>query len=176
MELPTDEASVMDYIRRSVQRKAVGKTRAHVAEKTEDAQGRERQAERGVDEPGGFDALRRAEWKHTEWRRIGSVMEKESMEVYNPEQDPAVRQWAQEREQRTVAQRARAEQAERERQEGADELHLFIWLDGVTARSLRALAVQHEVSVEQVVAQLAMGARVGEDGTVSVSPFTPSRS
>lgn len=80
-----------ELIRRSVQTKATGMNRQQVGEETAKAQGREHQAACGIDEPGHLENLHHAEWKHTEWRRIGHVMTEQHMETYNPQADELAR-------------------------------------------------------------------------------------
>ncbi|MER7794692.1 hypothetical protein [Streptomyces sp. NPDC097640] len=101
--MTSEEFTARALIHRSVQKKATGMDREKVAEETEKARGWERQAGRGIDEPGRLDTLHHAEWKHTEWRRIGYVMTEQHMDTYNPQADPKVAQWEQARIQRAAA-------------------------------------------------------------------------
>ncbi|MFG2582978.1 hypothetical protein [Streptomyces malaysiensis] len=63
----------------------------------------------------------------------------------------------------------------RERRDAGDELRAQIWLSADTSRRLRAMAARAGLQPEQVLAQLADHARMNEEGTVVVAPFTPHR-
>ncbi|GAA2436740.1 hypothetical protein ACFPFX_37660 [Streptomyces mauvecolor] len=113
--MPVQRYTAQEIVRKNVQRKATGMTREQVAAETRTAQGWERGTERGPQElgglePGRLEALRLARWKHTEWRRIGSVMAEEAMDLYTPERDSRVQEMELRRLERVTAE---AEVAER---------------------------------------------------------------
>lgn len=62
-----------------------------------------------------------------------------------------------------------------QRREAAEELRAEVWLSAGPSRRLRAVAARAGVTPERVLALLAERVIVGEDGTVSVAPFVPSR-
>ncbi|MEU3374864.1 hypothetical protein ABZ734_31055 [Streptomyces sp. NPDC006660] len=89
--------TAQEIVRENVRRKATGMTREQVAAETRTARGWEHRTERGPQELGGLAAgrletLRLARWKHAEWRRIGSVMTEEAMDLYVPERDTRVQE------------------------------------------------------------------------------------
>jgi cytidylate kinase len=61
----------------------------------------------------------------------------------------------------------------KERQDAKDELRAQVWLTADTSRRLRAIATRAGLRPEQVLAQLADQAVMGEDGTVTVPLFIP---
>ncbi|MFE9446587.1 hypothetical protein ACFYO2_48775 [Streptomyces sp. NPDC006602] len=59
--------------------------------------------------------------------------------------------------------------------EGGGRRRAELWLSAGPGRRIRAVAERAGLQPAQVLAQLAERVMVGEDGTVSVPPFTPSR-
>ncbi|MEU6183567.1 hypothetical protein [Streptomyces coeruleorubidus] len=64
----------------------------------------------------------------------------------------------------------------KERQDAKEELRAQIWLPADTSRRLRAIATRAGLRPEQVLAQLADHAMMHEDGSLTVAPFTTTRS
>jgi hypothetical protein len=95
--------------------------------------------------------------------------------AYEPERDAQGSEWAQEREERRDGALVARAAFEARRREEADELRAELWLSAAPSRLIRAAADRAGLMPAQVVAQLAERVLVGEDGTVSVPPFTPSR-
>ncbi|MFE9174492.1 hypothetical protein ACFYNZ_34525 [Streptomyces kebangsaanensis] len=94
--------------------------------------------------------------------------------VYEPERDAQGSVWAREREERLAgALAAQAAFGER-RGEEADELRAEVRLSAASSRLVRVVAGRTGLRPSEVLAQLAERIVVGEDGTVSVPPFTPS--
>ncbi|WAX81708.1 hypothetical protein [Streptomyces sp. KMM 9044] len=94
--------------------------------------------------------------------------------MYEPEQDAQGSVWAREREERLAGALA-AQAAFGERQgEEADELRAEVRLSAAPSRLIQTVASRTGLRPSQVLAQLAERIVVGEDGTVSVPPFTPS--
>ncbi|MER5399834.1 hypothetical protein [Streptomyces sp. NPDC002599] len=60
-----------------------------------------------------------------------------------------------------------------QRREQLDEVHVELWLTADTSRKLGAIAAGASLIPEQVLSQLADRARMNDDGTVTVEPFTP---
>lgn len=96
--------------------------------------------------------------------------------AYKPERDVQGSEWAREREERRVdALAARAVFGARRREE-ADAVGGAVAVRGIRGiRGIRAVADRSGLQPAQVLAQLAERVVVSEDGTVSVSPFAPSR-
>jgi hypothetical protein len=175
--------SAQDVARDQVRRQANGLDVAAVVEKVAEAAVRERETAERLRGNGSFytfemDRERLAvTWlaKHAEWQRVRDLMSALGWRVYEPEQDVQGSVWAREREERLAdalaAQAASGEQG----REGADELRAEVWLSAASSRPLRAVAYRAGLPVSQVLAQLAERIVVGEDGTVSVPPFTPSQ-
>lgn len=175
--------SAQDVARDEVRRQASGLDVAAVAEKVAEAAVRERETAERLRGNGSFytfemDRERLAFiWlaKHAEWRRVRDLMRALGWGVYEPEQDVQGSMWAREREERLAgaleAQSASGEQG----REGADELHAEVWLSAASSRLLRSVAYRAGLPPSQVLAQLAERIVVGEDGTVSVPPFTASQ-
>ncbi len=113
--------------------------------------------------------------KHVEWRRVRDLMTRAGWGVYEPERDIEGSAWAREREERRAGVLAARAAFEARRREGADELRAELWLSAAPSRLVRAAAGRAGVAPVQLLAQLAERVVVGEDGTVSVPPFTPSR-
>ncbi|WP_031511427.1 hypothetical protein [Streptomyces megasporus] len=96
--------------RAAVRRTATGTTAEQIEKATDEARIHERDRSRVCETEDDIRALGIAVAEHTEWRRLGYVMEEEGLEVYDPERDPTAVRWAREEE------AARLEQAERQRQ------------------------------------------------------------
>lgn len=175
--------STQDVARDQVRRQASGLTMATVAEKAGEAAVRERetaeQLRRGGPVPEFQAELERlaAIWaaKHVEWRRVRDLMARAGWGVYEPERDIEGSAWAREREERRAGALAARAAFEARRREGADELRAELWLSAAPGRLIRAVADRAGLMPARVLAQLAERVVVGEDGTVSVPPFTPSR-
>ncbi|MFE3770921.1 hypothetical protein [Streptomyces sp. NPDC059122] len=174
-----------DLARDVVRRQGNGMSAAQVAEKVAEAAVRERETAEQLRSPGwverepyGPDPEELAEdWaaRHAEWRRVQTLVEASGWETYEPGRDSASSAWAAEREaRRAQALAAHAAHQER-RREAADELHTEVWLSAGPSRRLRALASRAGLTPQEILAQLAERMIVGEDGTVSVQPFRPSR-
>ncbi|MFH0240845.1 hypothetical protein ACGRHY_00005 [Streptomyces sp. HK10] len=175
--------SAQDVARDQVRCQANGLDAAAVAEKVAEAAVRERETAEQLRGNGSFyefemDRERLAVvWlaKHAEWRRVRDLMAALGWGVYEPEQDIQGSVWAREREERLAgALAAQAASGERGR-EGADELRAEVWLSVASSRLVRAVAYRAGLPPSQVLAQLAERIVIGEDGTVSVPPFTPSQ-
>ncbi|MYT29117.1 MULTISPECIES: hypothetical protein [unclassified Streptomyces] len=63
----------------------------------------------------------------------------------------------------------------KERQDAKDELRTQVWLPADTSRRLRAIAERAGLRPEQILAQLAEHAVLGDDGAVSVARCIPER-
>ncbi|MEU2955772.1 hypothetical protein [Streptomyces xanthochromogenes] len=118
--MPIQRYTAQEIVRKNVQRKASGMNREQVARETDAAESWERHAGRepgelGRLEPGRLESLRLARWKHTEWRRIGSLMTEEAMDVYTSTHDPAVQRWEEQRLKRVATETAAAEREGRRR-------------------------------------------------------------
>ncbi|MEV7020139.1 hypothetical protein [Streptomyces sp. NPDC093991] len=156
---------------------------AAVAEKVAEAAARERETAEQLRRGGSFsdfgtDPERLAAiWaaKHVEWRRVRDLMAQAGWGEYEPEQDARGSTWAQEREERRDGALAARAAFEARRREEADELRAELWLSAAPSRLIRVAADRAGLMPAQVLAQLAERVVVGEDGTVSVPPFTPSR-
>ncbi|MEU0771974.1 hypothetical protein ACIQUO_23775 [Streptomyces albogriseolus] len=61
-----------------------------------------------------------------------------------------------------------------QRREEADELRAEAWFSAASSRLVQTVAGRAGLRPCEVLAQLAERIVVGEDGTVSVPPFTPS--
>ncbi|MFE9313185.1 hypothetical protein ACFYM5_37225 [Streptomyces sp. NPDC006706] len=174
--------SAQDVARDQVRRQANGLDVAAVAEKAAEAAVRERETAEQLRGNGSFyefemDRERLAAiWlaKHAEWRRVRDLMTAAGWSVYEPEQDAQGSVWAREREERlTGALAAQAASAERQGEE-AEELRAEVRLPAAPSRLIQTVASRTGLRPSQVLAQLAEQIVVGEDGTVSVPPFTPS--
>ncbi|MFD3720065.1 hypothetical protein [Streptomyces sp. NPDC058674] len=170
-----------DVARDSVRRQGDGLAGGVVAERVAEAEVREREAERALAGGAffgcGSDPERLAAvWaaKHREWRRVGLLMEASGWDAYEPERDVQGSDWARERdERRQGVLSAHAAQLAR-RQDERDELRAELWLSAGPGRLIRAAAARAGLRPVEVLAQLAERVVVGEDGTVSVPPFSPS--
>ncbi|MFI1293591.1 hypothetical protein ACH4VM_35000 [Streptomyces sp. NPDC020792] len=174
--------SAQDVARDQVRRQANGLDVAAVAEKAAEAAVRERETAEQLRGNGSFyefemDRERLAAiWlaKHAEWRRVRDLMTAAGWSVYEPEQDAQGSVWAREREERLAgALAAQAASAERQGEE-AEELRAEVRLSAAPSRLIQTVASRTGLRPSQVLAQLAEQIVLGEDGTVSVPPFTPS--
>ncbi|MFJ5157452.1 hypothetical protein ACIQCF_39290 [Streptomyces sp. NPDC088353] len=174
--------SAQDVARDQVRRQANGLDVAAVAEKAAEAAVRERETAEQLRGNGSFyefemDRERLAAiWlaKHAEWRRVRDLMTAAGWSMYEPEQDAQGSVWAREREERLAgALAAQAASAERQGEE-AEELRTEVRLPAAPSRLIQTVASRTGLRPSQVLAQLAEQIVVGEDGTVSVPPFTPS--
>ncbi|MGW4049118.1 hypothetical protein [Streptomyces sp. NPDC004721] len=175
--------SAQDVARDRVRRQANGLDVAVVAEKVAEAAVRERETAEQLRGNGSFyefemDRERLAAiWlaKHAEWQRVRDLMTAAGWSVYEPEQDAQGSVWAREREERLAGALAAQAAASGERQgEEADELRAEVRLSAAPSRLIQTVASRAGLRPSQVLAQLAERIVVGEDGTVSVPPFTPS--
>ncbi|MGK5499936.1 hypothetical protein, partial [Streptomyces sp. URMC 125] len=98
------------HARTAVRHRATGMTVEQIEKATDEARIRERIRSKVCESEEDARAIGIAVAEHTEWRRIGYVMEEEGLRAYEPERDPTAVRWAREE------QAARLEQAERERQ------------------------------------------------------------
>lgn len=174
--------SAEDVARDSVRRAGTGLNSSAVSERVSEAAVREREAgeeaRRGEPVHSGFPQdLERlaAVWaaKHTEWRRVAVLMEREGWGAYDPERDDQGSDWALERTERRQryldVQAARAAQRRDER----DALVAELYLSAGAGRLIRGVAERAGLLPAQVLAQLAERVVVGEDGAVSVPSFLP---
>ncbi|WP_445529487.1 hypothetical protein [Streptomyces cyslabdanicus] len=174
--------SAQDVARDQVRRQASGLDVAAVAEKIAEAAVRERETAEQLRGNGSFyefemDRERLAAiWlaKHAEWRRVRDLMTAVGWSVYEPERDAQGSVWAREREERFAGALAPQAAFGERRREGADELRAEVWLSAASSRLIQVMADRAGLRPSQVLAQLAERIVVGEDGTVSVPPFTPS--
>ncbi|KES02982.1 hypothetical protein BU52_32865 [Streptomyces toyocaensis] len=112
--------------------------------------------------------------QHAEWRRVRDLMSAAGWSVYEPERDAQGSVWACEREERLAGALApQAASGERQKEE-ADELRAEVRLSAAPSRLIQTVANRTGLRPSEVLAQLAERIVVGEDGTVSVPPFTPS--
>ncbi|WP_331449469.1 hypothetical protein [Streptomyces prasinus] len=175
--------SAQDVARDQVQRQANGLDAAAVAEKVAEAAVRERETAERLRGNGSFykfemDRERLAViWlaKHAEWQRVRDLMTALGWSVYEPEQDVQGSVWAREREERLAGALATQASSGEQRREAADELRAEVWLSPASSRLVRAVTYRAGLPPSQVLAQLAERIVIGEDGTVSVPPFTPSQ-
>ncbi|MGW3683156.1 hypothetical protein [Streptomyces prasinus] len=174
--------SAQDVARDQVRRQAKGLDVAAVAEKVAEAAVRERETAEQLRGNGSFyefemDRERLAVIslaQHAEWRRVRDLMIAVGWSVYEPERDAQGSVWAREREERLAGALAAPAASEARRQEEADELRAEVRLSAAPSRLVRAVASRTGLRPSEVLAQLAERIVVGEDGTVSVPPFTPS--
>ncbi|MGY3206305.1 hypothetical protein, partial [Streptomyces sp. TE5632] len=174
--------SAQDVARDQVRRQASGLDVAAVAEKVAEAAVRERETADQLRGNGSFyefemDRERLAViWlaKHAEWRRVRDLMTVAGWSVYEPERDAQGSVWAREREERLADVLAAPAALGERRGEEADELRAEVRLSAAPSRLVRVVAGRTGLRPSQVLAQLAERIVVGEDGTVSVPPFTPS--
>ncbi|WP_051718233.1 hypothetical protein [Streptomyces megasporus] len=150
------------HARAAVRRTATGMTAAQIEKATDEARIHERIRSRVCETEDDIRALGIAVAEHTEWRRIGYVMEEEGLEVYNPEHDPTAVRWAREEQtaRREQAERARREQAESRgeaRPGRADQPALAVVLDAETSRRLRACAAAQGTTPQRLAARVVRG-------------------
>ncbi|MGX9890543.1 hypothetical protein [Streptomyces sp. NPDC002276] len=169
--------------RDSVRRQGEGLNAAQVADKVAEAARRERetstQSDSPVVDPGPYvaDPGELAElWaaRHAEWRRVAALVGVRGWSVYDPEQDVQGSQWARERGERRAGALARHAAWRQERQDARDELRTEVWLAAEPGRRLRVIAARTGLRPEQLLAQLADHARLNDDGTLAIEPFTPA--
>ncbi|MGW3317355.1 hypothetical protein [Streptomyces fungicidicus] len=177
--------SAQDVARDRVRRQANGLDVAAVAERVAEAAVRERETAEQLRGNGSFYAFEMDRerlaviWlaQHAEWQRVRDLMTATGWSVYEPEQDAQGSVWAREREERLAgAPAAQAASGARGRKEaeGADELRAEVRLSAASGRLVQTVAGRTGLRPSEVLAQLAERIVVGEDGTVSVPPFTPS--
>lgn len=174
--------NAQDVARGQVRRQANGLDMAAIAEKVAEAAARERETAEHLRRGNSFSEFQTdpkrlaAIWaaKHVEWRRVRDLMARTGWGEYEPERDAEGSTWAQEREERREGALAARAGFEARRREEADELRAELWLSAAPSRLIRAAADRSGLMPAQVLAQLAERVVVGEDGTVSVPPFTPS--
>lgn len=175
--------SAQDVARDQVRRQANGLDMAAVAEKVAEAAVRERETAEQLRRGDSFSEFEAdperlaAIWaaKHGEWQRVRGLRAQAGWGEYEPERDIQGSKWAQEREERRDGALAARAALDARRREEADELRAELWLSAAPSRLIRAAADRAGLMPAQVLAQLAERVVVGEDGTVSVPPFTPSR-
>ncbi|MER5842800.1 hypothetical protein ABT099_21370 [Streptomyces prasinus] len=174
--------SAQDVARDQVRSQASGLDVAAVAEKVAEAAVRERETAEQLRGNGSFYAFEMdrerlaAIWlaQHAEWQRVRDLMTAVGWSVYEPERDAQGSVWAREREERLAgALAAQAAFGER-RGEEADELRAEVRLSTASSRLIQVVAGRTGLRPSEVLAQLAERIVVGDDGTVSVPPFTPS--
>ncbi|MHC3456112.1 hypothetical protein [Streptomyces prasinus] len=174
--------SAQDVARDQVRRQASGLDVAAVAERMAEAAVRERETAEQLRGNGSFYAFEMDRerlaviWlaQHAEWRRVRDLMAAVGWSVYEPERDAQGSVWAREREERFAGALAVQAAFGARRGEEADELRAEVWLSAASSRLIQAVAGRTGLRPSQVLAQLAERIVVGEDGTVSVPPFTPS--
>ncbi|GGV51047.1 hypothetical protein GCM10010293_62570 [Streptomyces griseoflavus] len=174
--------SAQDVARDQVRRQAKGLDVAAVAEKVAEAAVRAREPAEQLRGNGSFYAFEMdrerlaAVWlaKHAEWRRVRDLMTAAGWSAYEPEQDAQGSVWAREREERLAGALAAQAAFRERRREEADELRTEVRLSAASGRLIRAVSGRTGLRPCEVLAQLAERIVVGEDGTVSVPPFTPS--
>lgn len=150
-------------VRAAVRRTATGMTAEQVGKATDEARIHERDRSRVCETEDDIRALGIAVAEHTEWRRIGYVMEEEGLEVYDPEHDPTAVRWA-----REEAERKRLAQDPQGR---AARLVLTVPMDGEAYRRLRACAAAHGIAPRHLLGLLAERVRTTPEGLVDVAPF-----
>ncbi|MFG2683984.1 hypothetical protein [Streptomyces sp. NPDC048392] len=172
-----------DLARDTVRRQGAGLSAVQVAAKVAEAAARKRETREQMDcalvdrGPYATDPRELAElWeaRHTEWCRVGTLVEASSWTSYDPAQDDQGTSWARERDTRRQGALQRHEAWVRERQDAKDEVHAQVWLSADVSRRLRAIAARAGLSAEQVLAQLAGQARMNDDSRVAVEAFTLS--
>ncbi|WP_308114131.1 hypothetical protein [Streptomyces brasiliscabiei] len=172
-----------DLARDTVRRQGAGLSAVRVAAKVAEAAARKRETREQMDgapvdsgpyasDPQEFAELWEA--RHTEWCRVGTLMEASGWTSYDPAQDDQGTSWARERDTRREGALQRHEAWVRERQDAKDELRAQVWLSADVSRRLRAIAARAGLSAEQVLAQLAGQAQIYDDGRVAVEAFTLS--
>ncbi|QEV04466.1 hypothetical protein CP972_00450 [Streptomyces prasinus] len=174
--------SAQDVARDQVRRQASGLDVAAVAEKVAEAAVRERETAEQLRGNGSFYAFEMdrerlaAIWlaQHAEWQRVRDLMTAVGWSVYEPERDAQGSVWAREREERLAGALAAQTAFGERRGEEADELRAEVRLSTASSRLIQVVAGRTGLRPSEVLAQLAERIVVGDDGTVSVPPFTPS--
>ncbi|MEU0335967.1 hypothetical protein [Streptomyces sp. NPDC006193] len=154
-----------------------------VAEKVAEAAARKRETAEQLRRGGSFSELETdperlaAIWeaKHVEWQRVRDLMAQAGWGAYELERDTQGSTWTQERTERRDSALAAKAAFEARRREEADELRAELWLSAAPSRLIRAAVDRAGLMPAQVLAQLAERVVMGEDGTVPVPPFMPSR-
>ncbi|MFI5867290.1 hypothetical protein [Streptomyces sp. NPDC051546] len=113
--------------------------------------------------------------KHSEWQRVGDLMRQAGWSQYEPELDVQGSEWAHERTERRQAVLSVYAAHRAQRQDEQDELRAEVWLSAESGRLIRAAATRAGIRPDDLLARLAERIVVGEDGTLSVPPFSPSR-
>ncbi|MGP3691128.1 hypothetical protein ACTVZO_41755 [Streptomyces sp. IBSNAI002] len=175
--------SAEDVARDSVRRQGDGLPLTAVGERVAEAAVREQEAaERAL--VGGTFSEYEAEpervagiWaaKHVEWRRVRDLMAQCSWSRYEPDRDVQGSEWARSRAERRQAVLSGHAADLVRRQDERDELRAELWLSAGPSRLIRVAADRADLRPVEVLAQLAERVVVGEDGRVSVPPFSPSR-
>ncbi|MET9671035.1 hypothetical protein ABZY19_37885 [Streptomyces sp. NPDC006475] len=167
--------SAEDVARGQVRRQANGLGISAITEQIAEAAVREQETAERLRRGGSFsefeDPARLAATgaaKHEEWRRIRDLVEAAGWDSYMPERDAKSVKWDEERRNR------RDGAFGVRRQERRDELRAELRLSAVCGRRVRAVAERAGLQPDELLAQLVDRIAVGEDGSVSVSPFTPS--
>ncbi|WP_319354469.1 hypothetical protein [Streptomyces sp. ME01-18a] len=105
--------------------------------------------------------------KHAEWRRIKDLVEAAGRDAYMPERDAKSVKWDEEC-------RDRPDGAiGTQRRERGNEVRTELGLPPACNRRVRAVAERAGLRPDELLAQLVDRVVVGDDGSVSVSPFTP---
>ncbi|GAA2448307.1 hypothetical protein [Streptomyces glaucus] len=146
--------------RAAVRRRASGMTLEQIEKATDEARLHERIRSRLCETEDDVRAIGIAVAEHTEWRRIGYVMEEEGLEVYDPERDPTAVRWA------------REEQTARLEQDSAARLVLTVPVDAEAYQRLRACATAHGITPRRLLGLLAERVRTTPEGLIEVAPFT----
>ncbi|MFD5429977.1 hypothetical protein [Streptomyces sp. NPDC127084] len=171
-----------DVARASVRRQGAGLSAAQVADKVAEAARRERETSAQLDspvaDPGPYatdpeDLAEQWAARHTEWRRVAALIDTCGWPAYDPGQDVQGSQWARERDELRTGARTRHAAWQQERQDARDELRTEVWLAADPSRRLRAVAARTGLRPEHLLAQLADHARLNDDGTLTIDPFTP---
>ncbi|MFD1831664.1 hypothetical protein ACFSJS_18655 [Streptomyces desertarenae] len=138
-------------------------TAEQIEKATDEARMHERMRSRLCETEDDVRAIGIAVAEHTEWRRIGYVMEEEGLGAYEPERDPTAVRWA-----REEAERERQEQA---RQDGSAKMVLTVPVDGQTYWHLRTCAGAHGITPRHLIGLLIEQVRTTPEGLVEVAPF-----
>ncbi|MFJ9250904.1 hypothetical protein [Streptomyces sp. NPDC101776] len=111
--------------------------------------------------------------RHTEWRRTAALIGFHGRSAYNPGEDVQGSEWARERDERRTGAVVRHAAWQQKRQDAREELRTEVWLSADPSRRLRTIAARTGLRPEQLLIQLADYARLNDDGTLAVEPFTP---
>lgn len=150
--------------RAAIRRRAAGMTAEQIEKFTDEARIHERIRSRLCETEDDVRAIGIAVAEHTEWRRIGYVMEEEGLEVYDPELDPTAVRWAREE--------AEQERQERARQGSATKMVLTVPVDKDTYRHLHTCATTHGTTPRHLINLLIERVSTTPEGLVEVAPFT----